>query len=212
MTSVAVTTFEHAAQHAECYAARWGIEEFHRTLKSGCRIRDRQLGTADRLPACLGVDLVVAWRIYHLTKFGRRRPEHPCNVFFEEVEWKVLYCIHHKPRVAPDEPPSLGKAIRMLAPWAVTSGVKGMVHPVLKRSGVAYSGSTWRSKCTFCSTRCPHRAVGSLTPMAIGHHPRARDRLTKSSVYKDQPLAREGLGRGGAKTEPRHWLRQWVVF
>jgi len=47
--------------------------------------------------------------------------------------------------------------------------------------------------------------------MAIGHHPRAHDRLTESSVYKDQPLAGEGLGRGGAKAELRHWLRQWTL-
>jgi len=34
-----------------------GIEVYHRTLKSGCRIQDRQLGTADRLETCLGVDM-----------------------------------------------------------------------------------------------------------------------------------------------------------
>jgi len=29
--------------------------------------RGRQLGTADRLVACLAIDAVVAWRIHHLT-------------------------------------------------------------------------------------------------------------------------------------------------
>lgn len=114
LTTVAVTTFEQAVQRAEWYAARWGIEVFHRTLKSGCRIKDRQLGTADRLQACLAVDMVVAWRIYHLTMLGREVPEHPCTAFFEEVEWKALYCYHHKIPIAPDEPPSMAEAIRML--------------------------------------------------------------------------------------------------
>ena len=59
---------------------RWGIEVFHRTLKSGCRIEDRYLGTADRLEACLAIDLVVAWRIYLLTKQGRETPNIPCDV------------------------------------------------------------------------------------------------------------------------------------
>jgi hypothetical protein len=76
LTTVAVTTFEEAVERAEWYAARWGIEVFHRTLKSGCRIKDRQLGSATRLQACLGVDMVVAWRIYHLAMLGREMPEH----------------------------------------------------------------------------------------------------------------------------------------
>ena len=114
LTTVEVSTFEDAVQRAEWYAARWGIEIFHRTLKSSCRIKDRQLGTAERLQACLGVDMVVAWRIYHLTMLGRDIPEHPCTVFFDEVEWKALYCYHHKTPVTPDEPPSMADAIRML--------------------------------------------------------------------------------------------------
>jgi len=115
LTTVAVNTFGEAVERAEWYAARWGIEVFHRTLKSGCRIKDRQLGTAERLQACLGVDMVVAWRIYHLTMLGREMPEHPCTAFFEAVEWKALYCYHHQTPVAPDEPPSMVEAIRMLA-------------------------------------------------------------------------------------------------
>lgn len=115
LTTVAVTTFEDAIERAEWYAARWGIEVFHRTLKSGCRIKDRQLGSAKRLQACLGVDMVVAWRIYHLTMLGREMPDHPCTAFFEEVEWKALHCYHHKTTITPAEPPSMAEATRMLA-------------------------------------------------------------------------------------------------
>jgi hypothetical protein len=84
-------------------------------LKSGCRIKDRQLGTATRLQACLGIDMVVAWRIYHLAMLGREVPDHPCTVFFEEVEWKALHCYHYQTSVPPDEPPSMAQAVRMLA-------------------------------------------------------------------------------------------------
>ena len=34
--------------------------------------------------------MVIAWRIYHLTKLGREIPDVPCTVFFEEAEWKAL--------------------------------------------------------------------------------------------------------------------------
>ena len=76
LTTVAVESFADAQKRVEW----WGIEVYHRTLKSGCRIKDRQLRSADRLEACLGVDMVVAWRIYHLTMLGREVPDAPCTV------------------------------------------------------------------------------------------------------------------------------------
>lgn len=114
LTTVTVASFEDAVQASEWYAGRWGIEVYHRTLKSGCRILDRQLGSADSLQACLGVDMVVAWRVYHLTMLGREVPDHPCTVFFEDVEWKALYCYANKTRVAPAKPPTLAEAIYMV--------------------------------------------------------------------------------------------------
>jgi hypothetical protein len=94
LTTAAVNSLEEAKQRVEWYSARWGIEVYHRTLKTGCRIKDRQLGTADRLEACLGVDMVVAWRICHMTMLGREVPHHPCTIFFEEIEWKALCCYY----------------------------------------------------------------------------------------------------------------------
>ena len=114
LTTVEVKTFADAQQRVEWYSGRWGIELYHRTLKSGCRIKDRQLGTADRLATCLGIDMVVAWRIYHLTMLGRETPEVPCSVFFQDVEWKALCCFVNKTPVAPEKPPLLREAIFMI--------------------------------------------------------------------------------------------------
>jgi hypothetical protein len=125
LTTVAVTTFGEAVEKSEWYAARWGIELYHRTLKSGCRIKNRQLGTSDRLQACLGIDMVVAWRIYHLTMLGREMPGHPCTAFFEEVEWKALYCYHHDTPIAPNEPPTLDEAVSMLGKMGGHMGRRG---------------------------------------------------------------------------------------
>lgn len=125
LTTVPVHTFDDAVERAEWYAARWGIEVFHRTLKSGCRIKDRQLGAATRLQACLAIDMVVAWRVYYLTMLGREVPDHPCTVFFEEVEWKALHCYHYKTSVPPDDPPSMAQAVRMLATMGGHLGRRG---------------------------------------------------------------------------------------
>jgi len=115
LTTLAVETFEQAVEKLDWYVARWGIEVYHRTLKSGCQIEERQLGNADRIEACLAIDLVVAWRIFHLTKLGREVPEVPCTVFFEEAEWKALVAYKTGNPVPPAMPPTLRVATRMVA-------------------------------------------------------------------------------------------------
>jgi Domain of unknown function (DUF4338)/Transposase Tn5 dimerisation domain/Transposase DNA-binding len=115
LTSLPVPDFPAAEEKLRWYAGRWGIEVFHRVLKSGCQIEQRQLAGADRLEACLAIDLVVAWRIFHLTKLGRETPEVPCTVFFEEHEWKALVAyVTQSPQVL-KEPPKLREAVRMVA-------------------------------------------------------------------------------------------------
>ena len=79
LTTVPVTRFEQATEKLMWYARRWGIEVLHRTLKSGCRIEQRQRGDADRIDACLAIDLVVAWRIY-LSK--QARPGSPAGTVY----------------------------------------------------------------------------------------------------------------------------------
>ena len=47
-----------------------GNRVFHRILKSGCRIEERKLQTAEGLRKCLALDSLVAWRIQFLTMLG----------------------------------------------------------------------------------------------------------------------------------------------
>lgn len=115
LTTVPVTSVEQASEKLMWYTRRWGIEVLHRTLKSGCRIEQRQLAHADRLEACLAIDLVVAWRIYHLSKLGREVPQAPCTVYFEEAQWKALMVFTTHNRIAPAKPPSLREAIHRVA-------------------------------------------------------------------------------------------------
>jgi hypothetical protein len=86
LTTVEVSTFLEAVERLAWYARRWGIEVYHRTLKSGCRVEDRRLNNVDRIEACLAIDLVVAWRIYWLTKQGRETPDISCDNFLSEDE------------------------------------------------------------------------------------------------------------------------------
>ena len=115
LTTLPVASFERAVEMLRWYAQRFQIEVFHRTLKSGCRMETRQLREADRLEACLAVDLVVAWRLVHLTKLGRETPTAPCTVFFQEVQWQVLVAALARDPAALPQPPPLQEAVRMVA-------------------------------------------------------------------------------------------------
>jgi hypothetical protein len=129
LTTVEVKDFPDAQKRVEWYSGRWGIEVYHRTLKSGCRIKDRQLETADRLETCLGVDMVVAWRIYHLAMLGREIPEVPCTVFFKEIEWKALCCYVKKTPIPPAKPPSMREAVFMVGAIGGHLGRRGDGFP-----------------------------------------------------------------------------------
>jgi len=132
LTTVPVTTFAEAIEKVAWYTIRWGIEVFHRTLKSGCKVEERQLGHAERIETCLAIDLVVAWRIFHLAKLGRETPEVPCTVFFEEAEWKALVAyVTHNP-TPPEEPPPLREAMRMVASLGGFLGRTGDGEPGTK--------------------------------------------------------------------------------
>ena len=132
LTTCRVTTFEEATEKLAWYTKRWGIEIYHKTLKSGCQIEERQLGDADTIEACLAIDMVVAWRVYHLTKLGREVPDLPCTVFCEEDEWKALATFITKRPVVEGTPPTLRHYTRMLASLGGFLGRKGDGEPGTK--------------------------------------------------------------------------------
>ena len=136
LTTIPVTNLEEAAEKVDWYTRRWQIEVFHKTLKSGCRIEDRQLGTAKSLEACLAVDMVVAWRVFLLAKLGRETPDAPCTVYFEDAEWKALVCFMNKSPKEPTNPPTLNQATRMVA---TLGGFQGR-----KSDGEPGSNTLWR--------------------------------------------------------------------
>ena len=114
LTTVEVSSFDDATERLRWYTLRWGIELFHRIIKSGCRIEDRLLEDTESLKKCLALDLIVAWRIHVLMKASRETPDVPCTAFFEEDEWKVLHAVvRNEP--PPETTPSLRTAVRMMA-------------------------------------------------------------------------------------------------
>jgi hypothetical protein len=114
MTTVEVRTFDDAQQRVQWYGRRWGIEVYHRTMKSGCRIEDRYLDPSGGLKVCIGIDMVVAWRVFHLTMLSRETPDAPCTVFFTDQEWQALCIYTSKNPVPPQQPPTIAQATRLV--------------------------------------------------------------------------------------------------
>ena len=116
LTTQPVTTADDALERLAWYTRRWGIEVYHKTLKSGCRIEERQLATVPRLANCLAIDLVVAWRIVHLMMRGRDTPALPCTIYFADHEWNALYAfVARDPAAVPPAPPTLREVTRTVA-------------------------------------------------------------------------------------------------
>jgi hypothetical protein len=74
-TSEFVRTFEQAWQILEYYEARWLIEEFHKCLKTGCRLESRLYETAARLEALAGMLSVLGVRLLQMKSVARRQPD-----------------------------------------------------------------------------------------------------------------------------------------
>jgi hypothetical protein len=115
LTTVAVTTTAEALERLAWYACRWGIEVWHKVLKSGCRIESRQLATAKRLKRCLALYAVIAWRVLYATMLSRSVPDLSCSALLDDAEWQALYCTIHNTAVLPSSPPSLSQAVRWIA-------------------------------------------------------------------------------------------------
>jgi hypothetical protein len=114
LTTVEVSSFNDALERICWYTVRWGIELFHRILKSGCRIEDRRLSDLASLRKCLAFDLMIAWRTHALMKASRDTPDAPCDDLLQEDEWKIVYA------VALDQPPPatappIRTAVRLIA-------------------------------------------------------------------------------------------------
>ncbi len=78
-TSLPVESFEDAWTIITYYEARWLVEEYHKALKTGCRVTHRQLKSADRLEAMVGLMSVVAVRLLQLKSVARSDPDRPAR-------------------------------------------------------------------------------------------------------------------------------------
>jgi hypothetical protein len=115
LTNTAVASFEEAHQVIGWYCCRWQIEVFHKVLKSGCRVEDCRLQTADRLHSFVALMSVIAWRLHWMTYINRCQPDLPCTAVLTTIEWEALYMRIHKSNRLPDTVPTVYQAAHWIA-------------------------------------------------------------------------------------------------
>jgi len=79
LTSLPVESFEEAWLVLGYYEKRWLIEEWHKALKTGCRVENRQLKTKERLERITGLLSVVSVRLLQLKSAARTTPTRPAT-------------------------------------------------------------------------------------------------------------------------------------
>lgn len=90
LTTVAIVHTAQAEEVMRWYCLRWRIEDWHRVLKTGCKVDELGHDSAARLSRAISIRMVIAWRIMLMTLLGREAPTLPPEVLFTDIELKVL--------------------------------------------------------------------------------------------------------------------------
>jgi hypothetical protein len=90
LTTESVAAFSDTLRVVEFYRARWTIEDWHKVLKTGCRIEERRLETWERMEVLLSVDSVIAWKVLELRELARGDAHYSPEVLLSETERSIL--------------------------------------------------------------------------------------------------------------------------
>jgi hypothetical protein len=109
LTTLPIHSVEDAAKVVSYYAKRWRIEDWHRILKTCCRVEEPAHEDAECLKRVLAINMVIAWRLHLMTLLGRETPDLPPETIFSDLEIRVLRLFAQTDRLPP--PTCLGAAV-----------------------------------------------------------------------------------------------------
>jgi hypothetical protein len=115
MTNRPIENLATAVIQLQNYMQRWKIERFHYVLKTGgCDIEKIQARSMSVTNTMIMLYSIISVFIMNMTYAARLSPDIPCSQFFDEDEWKLLYCMANKTGKAPDKPYSIREAIKYI--------------------------------------------------------------------------------------------------
>jgi hypothetical protein len=135
LTNLPVADFKAAAEKVQWYGKRWGIETWHKVLKSGCKVEDCLLETGERLSRYLTLFSIIGVRLMHVAYLARVQPDTPATEVFSREEIEALHVRVYK-ALPSENSPSLREAVRLI----------GLIGGHLGRKGDGEPGMTvlWR--------------------------------------------------------------------
>lgn len=126
------------------YRSRWMIEDFFKTLKTICKLEERQFESRHALLNVLALFLPIAVHLLWLRTCARATPDVPATEVFSPLQLEILRHLSHRPL---PENPTAREAIWVLAGLGGHIANNGWPGPqVLARSFVRLveSVSTWQ--------------------------------------------------------------------
>jgi len=132
ITNLDVKSADDVLRVAGYYKQRWKIERFHFVLKSGCTIEKIQQRSVDGIELVIFMYSIISIHIMQLTFLARTAPDTPCDLIFDEIEWKLLYRAANHTRSEPEKPPSMSEALRLVAKMGGHVGAPSDGLPGLK--------------------------------------------------------------------------------
>lgn len=90
ITSEPIDTVEQVLQVVDWYRTRWLIEEFFKSLKTGCAYEKRQLESVDTLLVALALLAPIAWQLLLLRHLARELPDTPATAVLSPRQLHVL--------------------------------------------------------------------------------------------------------------------------
>lgn len=124
LTTETARTVEDATRIARWYEKRWQIEVFHRVLKTGCRIEQRQSRSQNTLRPVIALHLVVAAYLMGLTQAARDTPGSPASGWLSEDEEEALVAVRGV-ELAEGEVLDVSRAVKEIAGLGGHLGRKG---------------------------------------------------------------------------------------
>ena len=113
LTTLDAGSADKAQEVLRLYALRWRIDEWHRILKSGCKVETTAHQNRQRLERAVAINAVIAWRIAALTQLARTEPQRPVENAFSRIEIGLLADFAAARRRPPPTDP--GTAFRLVA-------------------------------------------------------------------------------------------------
>lgn len=97
LTSVPVLTIADAWERVRWYRCRWLIEEFHKVLKSGCRMENRRMHTVAALQNLLALLTPIGMRLLRLRQLVFLAPDLPATHLVSQEVLDVLALLDRRP-------------------------------------------------------------------------------------------------------------------